>query len=107
MTVLATERIENVPRFLISTTHRIKNSEPKSFWGFFDEDFQSGIFVTQCEMGIDHLGKSQFVIEGVTFDGEEANWAGRVDDINVVKHLNDKRHVFTSGELMPELTLYL
>lgn len=105
MTVLALpERKEEVPRFLMGAVYRVKTRAPKSVFGYLG-DVSRGVFVTNCDLRIGLDGEVEFAIEGITFEGEHAYWAGRVDDI-VIERLEDSGYHFTAG-LKPALTLYL
>lgn len=95
-----------VPKFLVGTSLRIAQREPKSVFGYLGDTVEVGVFVTKCWLHfINDDEPSVFNIEGVTFDGIPTFWAGRVDEITI-RRLEDAGYVFSTRRL-PPLRLYL
>jgi hypothetical protein len=107
MTVLEVPKHkEEIPQFLLGTTLRVADREPKSVFGFIGNEVAAcGIFVTSCYFRIGHEEEDVFVVNGVSFDGVHAQWVGQVDDI-AVERLEDKGYIFKAGP-KPALILYL
>lgn len=95
-----------VPQFLIGTSMRVAQREPKSVFGYLGNTIEVGVFVTKCWLHfIDNNEPAEFCVEGVTFDGSPTFWAGCVDEITI-RRLEDAGYVFSTKRL-PPLRLYL